>query len=81
MFENFAISDETTRNIALKRWGEFQLSKGRLQQDVVNHLDRYGKEYFPITVDEHIALLKDCGFNHVQVFWQSYMQVGIYAIK
>jgi tRNA (cmo5U34)-methyltransferase len=38
-------------------------------------------EYFPITVEEHLDLLRNCGFGAVEMFWYSYMQAGFYCIK
>ena len=40
-----------------------------------------GTKYFPLTMEQHIQLLKSVGFRKVHVFWISYMQMGIYAMK
>jgi len=42
---------------------------------------RRGVEVFPITIEEHLKLLKECGFTSVNVLWQSYLQAGFWAIK
>lgn len=80
-FENFAPNSEKGKEIVLKRWGQYQNEHGKTQDEVSNHLLRYGKNYFPITIDEHFQVLKDCGFRSIELFWLSYMQLGIYAVK
>lgn len=80
-FENFAPDNEESKNIILKRWGHYQMQKGKSENDVKNHLNRYNKDYFPITISDHYEILRDCNFRVIQIFWLSYMQVGIYAIK
>ena len=32
-------------------------------------------------ISESIELLRECGFRMVEIFWVSYMQVGILAKK
>lgn len=63
----------------MERWGRFQTAHGR--QDVEEHLKRFNTRYFPITVNEHIELLKKTGFQIVEIFWFSLLDVGLYAIK
>lgn len=43
--------------------------------------NRRGVEVFPITLEQHIELLKKCGFRSVNVLWASYLQAGFWAIK
>ena len=59
----------------------YQLSKGKDAEAVKDHMKRFDSEYFPITVEEHLKLLKACGFQTVELFWYSYMQAGFYCIK
>jgi tRNA (cmo5U34)-methyltransferase len=80
-FENISPMTETGINIGKKYWGEYQLDKGKSEEQVSSHLSRFGKEYFPITVEDHISLYKSCGFKVVEMFWYSYMQAGFYCIK
>ncbi len=80
-FENFAPRDETTKKLYLKRWEKYQYSKGKSIKECEEHLSRYGTEYFPITIQEQIKILKECGFRSIEIFWCSYMQVGILARK
>jgi len=44
----------------------------------VKHLKRFNKAYFPITISEHLDLLKQCGFSVAELFWYSYMQACHY---
>lgn len=80
-FENYAPGDTLAREIALKRWGNYQRVRGKSEAVVAEHLDRYAKNYFPIPVAEHLELLKDVGFRTAEILWLSYMQVGLYAAK
>ncbi len=65
----------------LARWKRFQISHGRSRADVDEHLKRFNTSYFPITIHEHIQLLRDTGFQTVELFWLSHVQAGFYAIK
>ncbi len=80
-FENFAPCDETMKKLYLKRWEKYQCNKGKSMKECKKHLSRYNTEYFPITIQEQIRILKECGFMSVEIFLCSYMQVGILARK
>lgn len=67
--------------IGLKRWMNFQLAAGRSKEEVEEHAKRFNKNYFPITVEEHLQLLSATGFKLGEIFWYSQMQAGFYAIK
>ena len=36
---------------------------------------------FPITIEQHLEMLKNAGFKSVNILWVSYMQAGFWAIK
>lgn len=80
-FENVIPDDDYIKNNELKRWGKYQISHGKTEEEAKEHNARCGVDYYPITVDKHREILKNAGFKHVHVFWYSYMQMGIYAIK
>lgn len=80
-FENFAPNSQAGTQLLLKRWGSYQTQQGRTPQQVQGHLARYGKDYFPIPVSEHLQLLQDSGFQTVELLWLSYLQVGLFGIK
>lgn len=80
-FENFAPCDETMKKLYLKRWEKYQCNKGKSIKECKKHLSRYNTEYFPITIQEQIRILEECGFMSVEIFLCSYMQVGILARK
>ncbi len=80
-FENIMPFSDSGRIIGLTTWSGYQTSKGTAIVDVNRHIQRYGKEYFPISIIDHINLLKDSGFREVEVLWASFMQAGFYAIK
>jgi len=80
-FENIHPSTGEGVRIGLERWRNYQLSTGREPKEVEKHMERFGTGYFPITVEEHLALLGKAGFSVAGVLWFSYMQAGFYAIK
>lgn len=80
-FENVLPEDEALKDVELKRWGRYQIRHGKTKAEADAHNARCGVNYFPITVEEHIRILREAGFKYVHVFWYSYMQMGIYAIK
>ncbi len=80
-FEN--IRPFTSEGIAIGKanWGHFQRADGKTAEAVEAHLQRFDVEYFPITVAEHLDLLRACGFRVVELLWYSYVQAGFYAVK
>jgi tRNA (cmo5U34)-methyltransferase len=80
-FENIAPSTERGLQIGLERWKHFQLEHGRSLPTVEAHLKRFGVNYFPLTVAEHLELLHAVGFQGVEILWLSQMQAGFYAVK
>ena len=80
-FEKIMPLTQTGVDTALRMWGDFQTSRGKSIEETKGHLDRFSKEYFPITIFEHVDLLKRTSFSVAEVLWASYMQAGFYAIK
>ena len=80
-FENFAPNSEEGTKLYLERWKQFQIANGKTEEEANSHIGRYGRDYFPVTISESIELLKNCGFQVVEILWVSYMQVGILARK
>ncbi len=80
-FENFRPDTSRGIEIGLDRWCRFQREAGRSTQAVEEHRSRFDRNYFPITLSEHLQLLRTVGFTTVEVFWLSNMQAGFYAIK
>lgn len=80
-FENIRPCSEKGTQIGLERWKRFQLAHGKSEESVNIHLKRFNTKYFPITLDEHLYLLRDVGFGVNEVFWVSYLQAGFYSIK
>lgn len=80
-FENTASFTETGRDITLKRVEKFGLNSGRTEKEVSHHTSRYNTEYFPITAEQHLELLRKTGFCTVEMLWYSYLQSGYYGIK
>ncbi len=80
-FENIRMSTDESDPIALSRWARFLADHGNSPQDVQIQLDRRGTEVFPITIEEHIKLLRECGFRSVDLLWASYLQAGFWAVK
>jgi len=80
-FENIRAFSSEGNSIGLKRWQDYQISMGRTVDEAAAHMRRFDHEYFPISVFDHVDLLRDTGFKTVEVLWASFMQAGFYAIK
>ncbi|MBP2641275.1 MAG: cmoA [Firmicutes bacterium] len=80
-FETIRPATEAGTKIGLKRWRDAQVANGKSAESADKHVSRYGTELLPITIDAHLALLKETGFSTVEILWVSGMQAGFYAIK
>jgi tRNA (cmo5U34)-methyltransferase len=80
-FENFRPATPKGIETALERWLRFQSTADRSSKTVEEHRLRFDRNYFPITIAEHLKLLRDTGFTTAEIFWLSHMQAGFYAIK
>jgi tRNA (cmo5U34)-methyltransferase len=80
-FENIRPLTEVGTEIGKRKWGRFQASNGKTESEVEAHLARFDKEYFPITVEQHLDLLRRSGFETVELLWYSNMQAGFYCVK
>ncbi len=80
-FENIHPFTERGTEIAKENWKQRQIASGRDPAAVEAHLKRFGADYYPITVEEHLSLLRKTGFRVVELFWYSVMQAGFYGIK
>ncbi len=81
VFENIRMSAGISDAIAVKRWVSFLREQGNTEQEIQMQMDRRGVETFPITVRQHLDLLKRTGFRSVDLLWASYLQAGFMAIK
>lgn len=80
-FENTRPFTELGIENAKQKWADFQRLKGKSEEQVCNQINRFDKEYFPITVEEHLSLYRQSGFRVVELLWFSNMQAGFYCIK
>lgn len=80
-FENFSPDSKAGEKLALERWRTYQLANGKSMTECDEHLGRYKKEYFPITVSEQLEIMKTAGFEAAEVLWLSYMQAGYIGVK
>ncbi len=80
-FENVTPRTDRGVEIGRERWKRCQVGMGRSEATVAQHLTRFGTEYFPVTVEDHVRLLEETGFRTVELLWRSQMQAGFYAIK
>ena len=81
VFENISPESQTGIHLGKQMWGNHQIAGGKSMEEVQSHLERFGRSYYPISVAEHVALYKECGFRSVEILWYSYMQAGFYCIK
>ena len=80
-FENTRPFTNEGIEIGKENWKNFQLAQGRHSDTVQKHIERFDVEYHPITVEEHLSMLRRAGFSSVEMLWYSYMQAGFYGIK
>ena len=80
-FENFAPYSDFGKQLYLDRWKAYQLSQGKSPAECDNHISRYGNDYLPISISEHLEVMNNCGFKAVEFLWLSYMQIGPLGIK
>ncbi|HET6487808.1 MAG TPA: class I SAM-dependent methyltransferase, partial [Spirochaetia bacterium] len=80
-FENIRPLTARGTEIGKSRWRRFQERSGRSPAEAERHLARFDVEYFPITAEEYLGVLKDVGFRTVEILWYSYMQAGFYGIR
>jgi tRNA (cmo5U34)-methyltransferase len=79
--ENIMPDTSIGTQLGIERWKRFQIEHGRTSITAEKHTARFNSEYFPIKVYEHLELLKETGFQTVELFWRSHIQAGFYAIK
>ena len=80
-YENISPFTSSGIRVGLDRWKRFQIALGKGMEEAEKHVNRFGQDYYPITIEEHLGLLKEAGFSVVEILWVSYMQAGFYAIK
>jgi tRNA (cmo5U34)-methyltransferase len=80
-FETIRPCSEAATAIGLQRWRQHQLNSGKPAEEVEKHISRYGVELLPITIEEHLQLLRQAGFSSVEILWASGLQAGFYALK
>ena len=80
-FENTRPLTQQGTIIDLENWKNWQIRIGKTQAQAEAHIKRFGVEYYPITVEEHLSLLRKTGFSVAELLWYSYMQAGFYCIK
>ncbi|OPY31335.1 MAG: ubiquinone/menaquinone biosynthesis methyltransferase [Methanomassiliicoccales archaeon PtaU1.Bin124] len=79
--ENIRPFTEVGIEVGKRYLAQFQRGYGRKEEEIASYLSRFDREYFPITVQEHLDLLRAQGFRRVEMLWYSYMQAAFYAIK
>lgn len=80
-FENTRPLTKEGSAIFLDYWKRFQIEAGKTSDQAESHIKRFDQEYFPITVADHLALLKSTGFKVVELLWYSCMQSGYVCLK
>ena len=80
-FETIRPFSKRGTDVGLERWRRHQLDSGKPVEEVEKHITRYGIELLPISIGDHLELLKSAGFSTVEILWVSGLQAGFYAIK
>jgi tRNA (cmo5U34)-methyltransferase len=80
-FENIAPRTAEGIRHGLAGWKSYLMEQGRTELEAERHVGRYGREFFPITVEQHLDVLAQAGFRVVELLWYSHMQAGFYGLK
>jgi len=80
-FENIRPSSQDGMAIGKERWRRFLTDNGRTREEAYLQVERLDSEYFPITIEEHLGLLRRVGFRGSEILWASHMQAGFYSVK
>jgi tRNA (cmo5U34)-methyltransferase len=80
-FENIKPLTDKGTEIGTSNWQGFEVRAGKSIDEARKHVQRSGVEFFPITVEEHLRLLREANFSVVELLWYSYVQAGFYCIK
>ena len=80
-FENIRPMSQEGLNLAMKQWENFKIAQNESPKSAKEHYSRLDTDFFPITITNHLNLLKDCGFKAAELIWTSYMQAGFIAVK
>ncbi len=80
-FEHVRSETQEGLEIALSMMDDFHSSCGVTLAERQKFRERVHQTLFLITAGEYIALLKECGFRQVELFFRSHLQAGFYAIK
>ncbi len=80
-FENFSPFTDVGKIVYLEKWKRYQIEQGKSFEESTKHIERYGKDYFPITLEEQLTLMRNSGFRAVEILWLSNMQVGFWGMK
>jgi tRNA (cmo5U34)-methyltransferase len=72
--ENIRPFSEEGITRSLAAWSAFQRQAGRDENEVRDHIARFDREYFPITVTEHLQSFRDAAFPVAEILWVSGMQ-------
>ncbi|MGE4506387.1 MAG: class I SAM-dependent methyltransferase [Desulfovibrionaceae bacterium] len=80
-FENIRRSAGAGQGAFLEQWKRYQIAGGKSPEQAEAHIRRFGVSYFPITIEDHLDLLRQSGFATVEVLWVSRMQAGFCAMK
>jgi tRNA (cmo5U34)-methyltransferase len=80
-FENIRPTSKIGSEIGKERWRRFLMGHGRSFEEAYVQVERLDSEFFPITIEEHLSLLRETGFAGSEILWASYMQAGFYSVK
>lgn len=79
--ENISPTTQVGIEYAKKKSISFQISQGRTEEESFSHSSRFGVNYFPISIERYMELLRECGFKVVELLWTSNTLAGFYCIK
>lgn len=80
-FEIIRPSSDIGFEFGKRYWLAYQIRSGKSEEEARRPIERFDRNYFPITVAEHMELLCKAGFADKGLLWFSYMQAGFWAVR
>lgn len=79
--EKIRYSDAEMQEAITAIYEEYKLSKGYSQNEIERKKESLENVLVPVTLEEQIAWLKDCGFHNIEVAFKWHCFVSLVAIK
>lgn len=80
-FENISPHNEKGIEVGLNYWEYTQILAGKSSDAAKKYKQRFGNDFYPITIEQHLTIMRNSGFSVVEVLFLSGLRAGFFAIK